>query len=135
MVNRLYASGRQGFLQGDIHWLTDNIKALLVNGGAYSPNTSTDTALSNVPVGSRTAVSPNLANKTATAGVADADDLTFPNVSGPVSGLVVIYKDTGVEATSTLICLIDTANGLPVTPNSGPIAITFDQGASKIFVL
>lgn len=135
MVNRLYDLGRQAFLQGDIHWLTDNIKALLVNGGAYTPNTATDAALSSIPAGARTATSPNLANKSANAGVADSDDLTFPNVTGPVSSLVVIYKDTGVEATSTLICVIDTATGLPVTPNSGPIAITFDQGSSKIFRL
>ena len=134
-MNRLFDVGRQAFLQGDIHWLTDNVKAVLLNTALYAPNTATDASLASIPSGARVATSPNLANKSTTAGVADADDLTFPNVTGPVSALVVLYKDTGVEATSTLICAIDTATGLPVTPNSGPIAITFDQAANKIFRL
>ena len=34
----------------------------------------------------------------------------------------MIYKDTGSEATSPLIAYIDTATGLPITPNGGDIA-------------
>ena len=33
--------------------------------------------------------------------------------------MIVIYKDTGTEATSPLLAMIDTATGLPITPNGG----------------
>ena len=32
---------------------------------------------------------------------------------------IVIYVDTGTEATSPLVAFIDTATGLPITPNGG----------------
>src|SRR4051812_41488182 len=116
MANALYDKGRQKFLEGSIAWLTDNIKAVLVDGGAYTPNLSTHEFLSDIAGGARIATSANLATKTSTAGVADADDVTFTAVSGVQSEYVVLYKDTGVAATSPLICIIDTATGLPVTP-------------------
>jgi hypothetical protein len=47
----------------------------------------------------------------------------------------VIYKDTGTAATSPLIAYIDTATGLPVTPNGGDITVTWDNGSNKIFKL
>ncbi len=103
MANGVYDSGRQGFLEGNIAWLTTNIKAVLVDTAAYTVNLSTHANLSDIAVGARVATSPNLANKTSTAGVADADDLTFSNVSGPTAEALVLYKDTGTAGTSTLI--------------------------------
>jgi hypothetical protein len=67
--------------------------------------------------------------------VADAADITFTTVTGDQSEALVIYKDTGVEATSQLIAYIDTATGLPVTPGGGNITVTWDDGANKIFKL
>ncbi|GAI46620.1 unnamed protein product, partial [marine sediment metagenome] len=47
-----------------------------------------------------------------------------------------IFKDDGVDdVSSPLIALIDTATGLPVTPNDGDITIAWDNGANKIFKL
>lgn len=135
MTNRLYDAGRQGFLEGTIPWLTSNIKAVIVDVADYTVNTATHTSLADIPAIARVATSANLASKTSTAGVADADDITFAAVSGDTSEAVVLYKDTGVEATSTLIAYIDTATGLPVIPNSGPIAITWDTGVNRIFKL
>lgn len=135
MVNRMYDYGRQQFLEGQIHWLTDNIKAVLIDVADYTANTATHQYLSDVPAAARVATSANLANKTSAAGVADADDITWSNVTGDVSEAVVIYKDTGDAATSALIAYIDVATGLPVTPNTGPIAVTWDNGANKIFKL
>jgi hypothetical protein len=135
MVNRLYDAGRQSFLEGASHWLTDNFKCVLVDVADYVVNTATHANLSDIPAAARVGTTPNLANKTATAGVADADDVTFPNVTGDPSEALVIYKDTGTESTSTLIVYIDSATGLPVIPNTGPIAIQWPNDANKIFKL
>ena len=76
-----------------------------------------------------------LAGKNAANGVADANDLTLTGVSGDASEALIIWKDTGDSATSPLLAYIDTATGLPVTPNSGDITIVWDNGPNKIFKL
>lgn len=135
MANGLYDKGRQAFLEGGVAWLTDNIKAVLVDTGAYTPNLATHQFLSDIAAGARIATSANLAGKTSTAGVADANDAVFSAVTGVQSEAVVLYKDTGTAGTSALICFMDTATGLPVTPNGGDITFVWDNGANKIFKL
>lgn len=135
MSNALYDFGREGFLAADIDWDLDNIKAMLVDTALYTVNLATHQYLSDVAAGARVATSANLGTKTTTAGVADAGDVTFTAVSGASVEAVVIYQDTGVEATSRLIAYIDTATGLPVTPNGGDIGVQWDAGANKIFKL
>lgn len=135
MANALYDKGRQAFLEGDIVILTDNIKVVLVDTATYTVNLATDEFLSDIPAGERVATSGNLATKTSTAGVFDAADVTFSSVTGDVSEALVIYKDTGTAGTSQLIAFIDTATGLPVTPNGGDITVTWDNGTNKIFKL
>jgi len=135
MANRMYDLGRKKFLDGDIDWLVDNIKVVLVDSADYTPDTATHEFLSSVPVAGRVATSANFAGKTSTAGVADADDVVFTAVVGDQSELLVIYKDTGVDATSPLIALIDTATGLPVTPTGVNITVQWDAGANRIFKL
>jgi hypothetical protein len=134
MANALYDLARQKFLTGAISWSTDDIKLVLVDTASYTVNLATDEFLSSIPAGIRVATSGNLASKTTTAGVADAADVTFAAVTGAQSEALVIYKDTGDAATSALIAYIDTATGLPVTPNGGDITIVWDSG-SKIFKL
>jgi len=86
--------------------------------------------------GTLVATSANLASKSAAAGVADAADITFTAVAaGAACPYLIIYKDTGTAGTSPLIAYIDTATGLPVTPNGGDITVAFDNGANKIFKL
>ncbi|RJR48287.1 MAG: hypothetical protein C4567_00220 [Deltaproteobacteria bacterium] len=135
MANALYDKGREGFLAGDIDWDAHVIKAILVDTADYTVNLSAHQFLSDIPGAARVAVSSALTGKTASSGVADADDLTFPGVSGDPAEALVLYQDTGVEATSRLIAYIDTATGLPVTPNGGDISVAWDNGANKIFKL
>jgi len=135
MANSLYDKGREAFLTGAINWSSDTIKVVLVDGADYTVNLSTDQYLSDVPSGARVATSSALGSKTTTAGVADAADVTLTAVTGDPSEALVIYKDTGVASTSPLIAYIDTATGLPVTPNGGDITIAWDSGANKIFKL
>ena len=71
----------------------------------------------------------------AAAGVADADDETWSGVSGDVSEGILGYEHEAAEADSILIFYLDTATGLPVTPNSGDITVSWDNGANKIFKL
>lgn len=99
MANALYDTGRNAFLTGDIDWVADTIKVVLVDTADYAVNLSTHDFLNDIPVAARVATG-TLANKTASGGVADADDVTFTTVSGDQSEALVIYKDTGVEATS-----------------------------------
>ena len=135
MANALYDKGREAFLTGGINWSGDSIKAVLVDTGAYTVNLATHQFLSDIPAGARIATSANLSAKTVAAGVADAADSLFTAVSGASVEAVVLYKDTGTAGTSALIAYIDTASGLPVTPNGGDITVAWDNGANKIFKL
>jgi hypothetical protein len=133
MANTLYDNARQLFLEGQINWLTDTVKCLLVDTGAYTPQTATHKFVSDIPTSSRIAGPVTLTAKTTTGGAADAADCTFTSVSGASIEAIVLYKDTGVESTSPLMAYIDTATGLPITPNGGDIIATWDNGVNKIF--
>jgi hypothetical protein len=137
MANALFDKGRESFLGQNpaIDWDTDNIKVVLVDHGSDTPLPTSDQFLSDIGAGARIATSGNLAGKTVTAGVADADDIVLPSVSGATVESIVIYKDTGVAATSPLIAFIDTATGLPLTPNGADVTIQWDSGANRIFKL
>lgn len=133
MANTLYDHARQRFLEGQFNWLTDTIKVILVDTGAYTPQTAVHQYLSDVSASARIAGPVTLTAKTTTGGAADAADVTFTSVSGPSIEAIIIYSDTGTESTSPLICFIDTATGLPITPNGGDIIVTWDSGVNKIF--
>lgn len=133
MANTLYDKARQRFLEAQINWMTDTIKVILVDTGAYSPQTAVHEFLSDIPTSARVAGPVTLTNKSTTGGAADAADVTFTSVSGASIEAIIIYGDTGTESTSPLIAYIDTATGLPITPNGGDIIVTWDNGANKIF--
>ena len=135
MANALYDKGREAFLNGGINWLSDDIRVILVDAADYTVSLATHQNLLDIPVPSRVAVSSALTSKSSTNGVADAGDVTFPLVTGDRSEALIIYKHTGTESTSTLIAYIDTATGLPVTPNGGDITVQWDNGANKLFKL
>lgn len=135
MANALYDGGREGFLDGSVDWDTDTIKAVLIDVADYTVNLATHLNLSDVPAIARVGTPQTLGTKTKTAGVAGAANLAFPSVTGDQSEAIIIWKDTGVESTSRLIAYIDTATGLPVTPNGGNINVNWDTGANKIFKL
>ena len=135
MANVLYDKGRQGFLDGSIDWDTDDIRAILIDTADYTVNLATDDNLDDIPGAARVAVSAALSGKTVVDGVADAADVTFSAVTGDQCEALVLYKHTGTESTSRLIAYIDSATGLPVTPNGGDIQILWSAGDDKIFRL
>lgn len=134
MANNLYNKGAERFAQGLINWNTADVKAVLVDAGAYTVNL-THEFLSSIPAGARIATSPSLASKSSVDGACDANDITFTAVSGVSCEAIVLYVDSGDPATSPLIAYIDTAPGLPITPNGGDIIVTWDNGTNKIFKL
>lgn len=133
MANTLYDFARQRFLEAQINWMTDTIKVILVDTGAYTPQTTVHQYLADIPISARIAGPVTLTSKSTAGGAADAADCTFTSVTGASIEAIVIYSDSGTEATSPLIAYIDTATGLPITPNGGDIIVTWDNGANKIF--
>ena len=133
MANALYDKARQRFLEGRINWMTDTIKVYLVDTGAYTPQTAVHEYLSDIPTSARIAGPVTLTGKATTGGAANAADCTFPSVSGASIEAIIICVDTGTESTSPLIAIIDTATGLPITPNGGDIIVVWDRGTNKIF--
>jgi len=137
-MNALYQKFVESYLKQEASQVdleTDDLRAILIDVADYTVNLATHEFLSDVPAGARVSAATALANKTITARVFDADDVVLSNVSGDPSEALIIYKHTGTEGTSRLVAYIDSATGLPVTPNTANITITFDNGANKIFKL
>lgn len=132
MANLLYPKAKEGLLGGDIAMDTDNLKAVIVDTATYTYTTSHE-FLSDIPVGERVATSANLTGKTITDGTFDSDDIIYTAVTGDPSEAVVLYQDSGSDATSRLIAYIDTATGLPVTPDG--TNINLNVNASGWFTL
>lgn len=133
MANALFPKWKEALLQ----FTTNNnlssgtVKVALVTAGyTYSSSDQYYSSVSASVVGTPQ----TLTSKTYTNGVFDAADVTFTAVTGSQVVSLVIYIDTGNAATSPLVAFIDTSvTNLPVTPNGGDIAITWN--ASGIFAL
>lgn len=131
MASVLYPSFKALLLTGGINLASDNIKVALIDTNDVAFSSAHD-FLNDVSA-AVVATSGNLASKTTTNGVFDAADITFTAVTGDQSEALIVYKDTGTASTSPLICFIDTATGLPITPNGGDVAISWNAGG--IFAL
>lgn len=135
MANSLYDYGRELFLSGSLSWTSHDIKVALIDTNDYAVNLSSHQFLSSISGTAIVATSSNLSSKTVTAGVADAEDVILESVTGDQCEAIVIYRDTGVAATSPLIAYIDDSTGLPITPNGADVIISWSNGANKIFKL
>lgn len=133
MANSLYGLFKQNLLNGDIALDSTNVRVVLVDTSAYSVSINTHDFLDDIPGGARIAVSGNLANKTTSLGIFDADDITISAVSGATVEAVVLYIHTGTDSTSHLIAYIDTGTGLPFTPNGGDVLVSWSNSGTKIF--
>jgi hypothetical protein len=143
MANGLFDKGREGFLDATIDWDTAVIKAALVRGGSATATALAAWTFMSSVDGTIVATSAALANKTKTNGVADADDVTFSAVpTGAAIERLIIFQSSAVggggdvaNTAQRVIAYIDTATGLPVTPNNGDITFVFSSGADRIFRL
>lgn len=133
MANFVYRPYKSAAFSGgaNVDLLLGDVKVVLVDLNDYTPDQDNDDFLADIPAGARVSTSPNLAGKTFVTNTFDANDFSFTAVVGDESEALVYYIDTGVEATSRLVLQVDTATGLPITPNSGDIDVT--HNAAGIF--
>ena len=134
MANALYPLWKEQLLQftANNNLSAGTVKVALVDTGIYTYS-STDQFYSSVSP-AVVGTPQTIGSKTFTNGVFDGADVTYTSVTGNSVEALVIYIDTGSAATSPLVAYIDTSvTGLPVTPNGGDIAITWN--ASGIFAL
>lgn len=142
MANLLYDAGREGFLAGQIDWDTAVIKSALVRGYTFSAAHKFVSDVTGAG-GTLVATSAAMTTPTVTSGVANADAVSFPTVAaGAACPYLIIFQSSavtgGADVAATaqrLIAFIDTATGLPVTPNGGNINVAWDTGTNKIFKL
>jgi hypothetical protein len=132
MPNAIYPKYKEAVIQSSANSsLTGTVKAALVDSGTYTYSAAHEflSSLSGVVGTAQT-----IGTKTYTNGVFDGDNVTYTAVSGSSAEAIVLYIDTGVAGTSRLVAYLDTGfTGLPVTPNGGDIAVTWN--ASGIFAL
>lgn len=133
MANALFPKWKEQLLQftANNNLSAGTVKVALVTSGyTYSATDQFYSSISASVVGTPQTIG----TKTFTNGVFDGADVTFSAVTGSQVTRLVIYIDTGSAATSPLVAYLDTGvTNLPVTPNGGDIAITWN--ASGIFAL
>lgn len=126
MASQLYPEGADHLLgqSTQINLLTDFIKVLFYSG-SFQP---THEFVSDLTGASIIARSGTLTGTTLASGVFDANDITVTAVTGSAFTHVILYKDTGVDATSPLIAIYDIAS---FTPSGGDVNVLFN--ASGLF--
>ena len=107
---------------------SDRICAVLLND--YFTPDKDNQFLSEIPKINISSKPVKLKNKSFKDYVFDADDISFPCVSGNDITGILIYQDCKKHH---LIGFIDKAFSLPVIPNGGNIDVTWDNGARKVF--
>ena len=133
MANALYTLFKKALLDSSsasttFSLDTSNIRAVLTDHGTDTPVVATDDFLDDISTGTVETNDAAFTTTTTTGGAFDADDLTgatkFTTVSGATCESLNIYIDSGAAATSWLVLYIDTATGLPLTPNGGDVTVT-----------
>lgn len=135
MANQFYTFGRQEIGSGHINLASggDTIGVLLCTA-AYVANLATDQHVTDITAGIVGAVT--LAGQSITGGVFRASNASFGLVvAGNIVTQAVIFKNTGVNSTSTLIFLINQGSNLPMTTDGGNAGINWDTGVNGIFVI
>lgn len=138
MANAVYPEYKE-FLLGasanvslNVDDATDGPFCALVDTGTYTYSAAHDfyNDLSGIVGTDQRITSPTIVN-----GTFDGSDLTFTAVTGnSVEALVLYRHNSGANTTWKLAVYLDTSvTGLPVTPNGGNIAVTWN--ASGIFTL
>lgn len=140
MANAIYPKYKAALLQASANSAlngtgTTGVYVALYDVGAGGAYDAADEFYSDISAGIVGTPVEIGATKSYTDGVFDGADVTFTGVSGAtVEALVIYVRNGGANTTWRLVAYIDTGvTGLPVTPNSGDIIVTWN--ASGIFAL
>jgi hypothetical protein len=129
MASQLYPLGKKALLDGDIDMLVHDIKVLGIDTADETYNAA-DQFHSNVTGAGIVFTSGNLAGKTTTGGVFDANDITITAITGDTIEALILYRDSGVSGTSPLIAWFDIST---FTPNGSDGTVVWN--ASGIFAI
>lgn len=139
MANFLFTDFRNGVFTSTMPDLSSaTIKAMFVDHADDTP-TAADNFIDDILSAARVPAigsCPSLGSKTigtVGAGVFDAADTTFPTLSGDASESLILFEDSGSEATSDLIARWDTATGLPLTPNGADVTVQWNASGIITF--
>lgn len=121
MASQLFPKGAAHILgqATKVDLVADNLKILFYSGAI----TTTWEFVSDLTGASIVARSGNLAGKTVTNGVFDANDITVTAVSGAAFTHVILCKDTGTDSSSPLVAVFDVST---YTPTGGDISVVFN---------
>jgi len=141
MASVLYPTAKDSFGGRDtypsIDLDTDTVKVALVNTSADYTYSAAHQYMSSVTAYSGT-TDQTLGGASLVGGVFDTTDNPTTWTAVAIDGVkdveaLVIYKDTGVAATSPLIAYVDGFSA--VTPDGNDIEAYWDDGANKVFAL
>lgn len=130
MANFLTNAFRNNVLQaGAPNLSTATIKVMFVDAADDVP-VATDDFIDDILAAGRVpaiASCPALASKTigtVAAGAFDSADPVFTALTGDQVEWLIMFEDSGVEATSDLLAAYDTfTSGMPLTPNGGDVTV------------
>jgi hypothetical protein len=133
VANTLYPKTKQKIGTAQINLATAVVKAALVGPG-YVANLATDEFFTTISA--HVLGVPQTLTQTLTLGVFDAGDVTIPAIApGSTISAIVLYVDTGVAGTSSLLAYIHEVTGLPAVTSGAGYTIPWDNGTNKIFAL
>jgi len=129
MASGMFKHGKVELMRGNIDLINDAISVVLVDLSLYAPDLDNDEAQADIPEAAR------LSEVLVTGKSLDgtkllASDAVFNSLSSalnPVGG-VVLFKDSGVYSTSTLIAYFDNAPEFPITPDDSDVVIAWANG-------
>ena len=125
-TNRAYAANA-ALLLGEVNWGTDTIKAVLVDTDVYAPDFLEDGSLDDIAAEARVSTA-ILSGVSITKESVFASDTTFTAVTGATVEALVLYRDTGVAATSELLAYITDGDLFPSTPSGADLTVTWRGG-------
>ena len=130
MANAVQATAKKAML--DQLLALGTLKATIVDLADYTYDAGHD-FINDVPAPARVATA-TLASITTTGGVLDAADTVFTAPTGDISEGLVLWVDTGNEATSPYLTFWDSGvTGFPLTPAG--LNVTAQWNASGIFAI
>lgn len=105
MRSQLYPYARELFATAQLDWRAGVVRGLFLPS-AYVPNFE-NRFLSDIFEGSRIAISEEILGRTATNGICSGQAAKFPFLfDNRLVSQAVLFRDTGVESTSTLIAFL-----------------------------